>query len=228
MSEKNFQSEKTMDGGVNIVDRLVAPGLTFLVLPKEQRERCFGTSFALFTAELKGIWQEAADGNIVWFSLETKRGKSKQMLDGYTMVSQHVFDIYAYKYGYFGDRIKDTMKIFLKDNPHIKLVVIDSIEKIVEGEIGHMEYGHAYEILHNMRQAAIQREVPILVTMYGEDFGGGSKWDEVSDVVLKIEEGENQNGKEYTLHLKEKDKTESKLEMLLDSKSGKWNWVTTK
>ena len=91
-----------------------------------------------------------------------------------------------------------------------------------------MEYGHAYEILHNIRQAAIQQEVPILVTVYGEDFGGGSKWDKVSDVVLRLEEGENQNSHEYTLHLKENDKTESKLEIVLDSKSGNWNWITTK
>lgn len=228
MAEKNLQSGKSMDGGVSIVDRLVAPGLNFLVLPKEQRERCFDTIFPLFIAKLKGIWKEAIVGSIVWFSLEENKEKSKQMFDGYTMVSHQIFDIYAYKNGYFGDKIKDTMEIFLKDNPHIKLVVVDSIEKIVEGEIGHMENGHAYEILHNMRQAAVQQKISIMVTMYGEDFCDGSKWDGVSDVVLKIEEGGNQNSHEYTLHLKEKDKTESKLEIVLDSKSGNWNWITTK
>ena len=61
------------------------------------------------------------------------------------MTPHQIFDIYAYKNGYFGNKIKDTMEIFLKDNPHIKLVVIDSIEEIVKGEIGHMECGHACE-----------------------------------------------------------------------------------
>ena len=150
------------------------------------------------------------------------------MFDGYTMTPHQIFDIYAYKNGYFGNKIKDTMEIFLKDNPHIKLVVIDSIEEIVKGEIGHMECGHACEILHNMRLAAIQQEVPILVTVYEEDFGDGSKWDGVSDVVLKIEEGKTPNRHKYRLHLKEKDKTGSKLEIVLDSKSGNWNWIITK
>lgn len=211
-----------------IVDGIITPGLNLLVLPKEQREQCFGMSFPLFIAKSKGIWKEAIAGSVVWFSLEENQEKLKQMFDGYTMVPHQIFDIYAYKNGYFGNKIKDAMEIFLKDNPHIKLVVIDSIEKIAEGEIGHMEYGHAYEILHNIRQAAIQQEVPILVTVYGEDFGGGSKWDKVSDVVLGLEEGENQNSHEYILHLKEKDKTESKLEIVLDSKNGNWNWITTK
>ena len=211
-----------------IVDGIITPGLNLLVLPKEQRERCFGMSFPLFTAKSKGIWKEATAGSVVWFSLEENKEKSRQMFDGYTMTPHQIFDIYAYKNGYFGNKIKDTMEIFLKDNPHIKLVVIDSIEEIVKEEIGHMECGHACEILHNMRQAAIQQEVPILVTVYGEDFGGGNKWDKVSDVVLRLEEGENQNSHEYTLHLKEKDKTGSKLEIVLDSKSGNWNWITTK
>lgn len=226
MAEESLQPGKSMDGDINIVDRLLAPGLNLLVLPKEQREQCFGMGFPLFIAKSKGIWKEATAGSVVWFSLEENKEKSRQMFDGYTMVHGQIFDIYAYKNGYFGDKIKDTMEIFLKDNPHIKLVVIDSIEEIVKGEIGHMECGHACEILHNMRQAAIQQEVPVLVTVYEEDFGDGSKWDGVSDVVLKIEEGKSQNRHKYTLHLKEKDKTGSKLEIVLDSKSG--NWITTK
>ena len=228
MAEKNLQLGKSMDGDINIVDRLLAPGLNLLVLPKEQREQCFGMSFPLFIAKSKGIWKEAIAGSVVWFSLEENKEKLKQMFDGYTMASHQIFDIYAYKNGYFGNKIKDTMEIFFKDNPHIKLVVIDSIEEIVKGEIGHMECGHACEILHNMRLAAIQQEVPILVTVYEEDFGDGSKWDGVSDVVLKIEEGKTPNRHKYRLHLKEKDKTGSKLEIVLDSKSGNWNWIITK
>lgn len=226
MTEKDLQLVKSMDGGVNTADRLVVPGLNLLVLPKEQREQCFGMSFPLFIAKSKGIWKEATAGSVVWFSLEENKEKLKQMFDGYTMASYQIFDIYAYKNGYFGDKIKDTMEIFLKDNPHIKLVVIDSIEEIVKGEIGHMDCGHACEILHNMRLAAIQQEVPILVTVYEEDFGDGGKCDGVSDVVLKIEEGKTPNRHKYTLHLKEKDKTGSKLEIVLDSKIG--NWITTK
>ncbi len=228
MAEKNLQLGKSMDGDINIVDRLLAPGLNLLVLPKEQREQCFGMSFPLFIAKSKGIWKEAIAGSVVWFSLEENKEKLKQMFDGYTMASHQIFDIYAYKNGYFGNKIKDTMEIFFKDNPHIKLVVIDSIEEIVKGEIGHMECGHACEILNNMRLAAIQQEVPVLVTVYEEDFGDGSKWDGVSDVVLKIEEGKTPNRHKYRLHLKEKDKTGSKLEIVLDSKSGNWNWIITK
>lgn len=137
MAEENLQPGKTMDGDINIVDRLLAPGLNLLVLPKEQREQCFGMAFPLFIAKSKRIWKDAITGSVVWFSLEENKEKSRQMFDGYTMIPDQIFDIYVYKNGYFGDKIKDTMEIFLKDNPHIKLVVIDSIEKIAEGEIGY-------------------------------------------------------------------------------------------
>ena len=48
MAEESLQPGKSMDGDINIVDRLLAPGLNLLVLPKEQREQCFGMSFPLF------------------------------------------------------------------------------------------------------------------------------------------------------------------------------------
>ena len=101
-----------------IVDGIITSGLNLLVLPKEQREQCFGMSFPLFIAKSKGIWKEAIAGSVVLFSLEENKEKLKQMFDGYTMVPHQIFDIYAYKNGYFGNKIKDAMEIFLKDNTY--------------------------------------------------------------------------------------------------------------
>jgi len=139
MAKKNLQRRKNTEGSKNVVGRLARPGLNLLVLSKEQRGLSFGVSIPLFIAGVKEIWQAAVPGSVVWFSLETSRKKSRQMFSGYTTVMNQIFEIYAYKYGYFSDSIKEGMDIFLEDNPHIRLVVIDSIEKIVEGEIGQME-----------------------------------------------------------------------------------------
>ena len=147
------------------------------------------------------------------------------MFNGYTTVLNQIFGIYVYRYGYFGGGIKKGMGIFFEDNPHTKLVVIDSIEKIVEGEIGQMDYRHAYEILHGIKQAAIRFEVPILVTMHEEDFGDGSKWTKVSDAVMKVDEVGKQ---EYTLCLEGKGKMELELGIVFDSESGKWYQITDK
>ena len=198
MAEKGLPGRNYGGGVENIVDRLFNPGLILFVLSKEQRELSFGLSIPLYIADIKGIWKNRVPGSVVWFSLEISREKSRQMFGRYTTVLHHIFEIYAYKYGYFGEGIKEGMDIFLEDNPHIQLVVIDSIEKIVEGEIGQMDYRHAYEILHGIRQAAIRFGVPILVTMHREDFGNGSKWKGVSDAVMRIVEGENQGSQKYT------------------------------
>lgn len=228
MAEKNLQLGKNGDRDENVVGRLARPGLNLLVLSKEQRGLSFGISIPLFIAGVKEIWQAAVPGSVVWFSLETSREKSQQMFNGYTTVLNQIFEIYAYKYGYFGEGIKEGMGIFLKDNPHTKLVVIDSIEKIVEGEIGQMDYRHAYEILHSIRQAAIRFEVPILITMYKKDYGDGNKWTGVSDTAIRITKSETQDNWKYTLCLKEKGKTESKMAMVFDSEIERWGWITYK
>jgi len=228
MAKKNLQRRKNTEGSKNVVGRLARPGLNLLVLSKEQRGLSFGVSIPLFIAGVKEIWQAAVPGSVVWFSLETSRKKSRQMFSGYTTVMNQIFEIYAYKYGYFSDSIKEGMDIFLEDNPHIRLVVIDSIEKIVEGEIGQMDYRHVYEILHGIRQAAIWFEVPILVTMHEEDFGDGSKWTKVSDTVMKVDEVGNQGSQKYTLYLEENGKMELGLGIVFDSESGKWHQIADK
>lgn len=228
MAEKNLQLEKNTEGGENVVNKLFKPELSLLVLTKKQRDLSFGVGIPLFIAETKGIWKEDVAGGVVWFSLETSREKSQQMFSGYTTILNQIFEIYAYKYGYFGKNFREGMGIFLEDNPHIQLVVIDSIEKIVEGEIGQMDYRHAYEILYGIRQTVIRFGVPILVTMHEEDFGNGSKWTKVSDVVLKIDERENRDSQEYTLNLSGENKQKIELKMVYDSKSGKWHRITNK
>lgn len=228
MAEKNLQLGKNGDRDENVVGRLARPGLNLLVLSKGQRDLCFGAGIPLFIAELKGIWNGEAVGGVVWFSLEISRERSQQMFNGYTTVLNQIFEIYAYKYGYFGDSIKEGMGIFLEDNPHIQLVVIDSIEKIVEGEIGQMDYRHAYEILHGIRQAAIRFGVPILVVMHEEDFGNRKRWTEVSDAILRIEKNRLQDDREYTLCLKEKGTAGLRLEIVFDSKSERWSRIVSK
>lgn len=219
MAEKNLQLEKNTEGGENVVNKLFKLGLSLLVLTKKQRDLSFGVGIPLFIAETKGIWKEDVAGGVVWFSLETSREKSQQMFSGYTTVLNQIFEIYAYKYGYFGKNIREGMGIFLEDNPHIQLVVIDSIEEIVKGEIEHMDHGHAYEILHDLKQAAVRFEVPILVVMHEEDYGDGRRWTEVSDAILRIEKNKPQDDREYTLCLKEKGTAESKLEIIFDFRS---------
>lgn len=228
MAEKGLPGRNYGGGVENIVDRLLNPGLILFVLSKEQRELSFDLGIPLSIADIKGIWKNRVHGSVVWFSLETSREKSRQMFGRYTTVLNQIFGIYAYKYGYFGDSIKEGMGIFLEDNPHIQLVVIDSIEKIAEGEIGQMDYGHAYEILQGIRQAAIRFGVPILVVMHEEDFGNRSKWTKVSDAVMKIDEVGNQDSQEYTLYLEEKGKMELELGIVFDSESGKWHRITGK
>lgn len=228
MAEKGLPGRNYGGGVENIVDRLLNPGLILFVLSKEQRELSFGLSIPLYIADIKGIWKNRVPGSVVWFSLETSRERSQQMFNGYTTVLNQIFEIYAYKYGYFGDSIKEGMDIFLEDNPHIRLVVIDSIEKIVEREIGQMDYRHVYEILHGIRQAAIRFEVPILAVMHEEDFGDGSKWTKVSDAVMKVDEVGNQGSQKYTLYFEENGKMELGLGIVFDSESGKWHQIADK
>jgi len=64
--------------------------------------------------------------------------------------------------------------------------------------------------------------------MHEEDFGNGSKWAKLSDAVLKLKKGENQNSQEYTLYLAGRNKPKIELKMAYDSESGKWHRISDK
>lgn len=208
-------------------NRFIIHGLNFLIIPKGQQELCPALSIALSFADLTGFVSRGTGHGVLFFSLENNREETEQMLARYNDIHENITVIYAYEEGAFGDKIEDGLNVFLQDNPRIKMVVVDSLEKILESETGKVEYGYAYKKLCAIKNVADKHDAILLVVTHTK-VPENSRLASVADTVLDINKNGRQNGNEYTLHVAGKNISEKEITITFEPERYSWKPVTTK
>ena len=212
------------------VEKIVAmPGLNLIIISQKQHESCSALNISLSIADVAGfLKRESVHGRTLVFSLENAKKKVEQMLAQYNAMLGDITVVYAHRKGTFGNKIEDGLDVFLQDNPQLKLIVIDSIEKIVEGETDQMKYDVAYNKLCALKEVASKHGVTLLVSTYIGDPENIDKFADVADTVLKVIENSSQNGEEYTLCISGKNISRTKVSVGFDAGRCRWNWVTAR
>lgn len=230
MSDKMTEAGSSVSVNRCIMESSITiPGLNLLIIPKEQHEPCSALNIALAIAEATGFLERKPEhGRTLVFSLENAKKKTEQMLVQYNAMIGDITGVYAYQKGTFGNKIEEGLDVFLRDNPQLKFIVIDSIEKIVEGETGQMKYDVAYNKLCALKEVASKHGATLLVSTYIGDPENIDKFADVADTVLKVIKNSSQNGKEYTLCISGKNISRTKVSVGFDAGRCVWNRVTIK
>ena len=230
MSDNIMETGSSADRNRCIIEKIITiPGLNLLITPDKQYESCSVLSISLSIADVTGFLdKESGHGRVLVFSLEDTKKRAEHMLDQYSAMLGNITVIYAYQPGTFGNKIEEGLDVFLKDNPQLKFIVIDSIEKIVEGETDQMKYDFAYNKLCALKEVASKHGVTLLVSTYIGDPENIDKFADVADTVLKVIENSSQNGEEYTLCISGKNISRTKVSVGFDAGRCRWNWVTAR
>ena len=135
MSDKMTEAGRSVSVNRCIMESSITiPGLNLLITPKEQHGPCSSLNIAFAIADATGFLERKPEhGRVLVFSLEDTKKRAEHMPGQYSAMPGDITVIYAYQPGTFGNRIEEGLDMFLNDNPIIKMVVIDSLEKIVEG-----------------------------------------------------------------------------------------------
>ena len=230
MSDKIMEEGNSADGNKCIIEKIITiSGLNLLITPDKQYEPCSVLSISLSIADVTGFLdKESGHGRVLVFSLEDTKKRAEHMLDQYSAMLGDITVIYAYQPGTFGNKIEEGLDVFLKDNPQLKFIIIDSIEKIVEGEIGQMKYDFAYNKLCTLKEVASKHGVTLLVATYTGDPEDSDKLANVADTVLEVIKSGSQSGEEYTFFISGKNICETKVVLGFDADRYRWNQVTAK
>lgn len=222
-------SDNIMKTGSSVEKIVAMPGLNLIIISRKQHESCSALSISLSIADVAGfLKRESVHGRTLVFSLENAKKKVEQMLAQYNAMLGDITVVYAHRKGTFGNKIEVGLDVFLQDNPQLKLIVIDSIEKIVEGETDQMKYDVAYNKLCALKKVASKHGVTLLVSTYIGDPENIDKFADVADTVLKVIENSSQNGEEYTLCISGKNISRTKVSVGFDAGRCRWNWVTAR
>lgn len=202
MSDKIVEAESSVGGNSYSVEDIVAiPGLNLIITPERQHESCSALNISLAVADVAGfLGKKPEHSRVLVFSLGNARKTAEQMITQYNAMLGDLTVIYAYQKGTFGNRIEEGLDVFLKDNPHTKMIIIDSLEEVIETEVGRMEYDSAYRKLCAIKNIADKHDVAILVGTHIR-VPKGSRLTDVVDMVLDINKSRIQNGKECILHV---------------------------
>lgn len=232
MADMNMGMETENIKNGYIVDRIITSGLNLLVVPNEEEGFCFAFSIAICVAYGTKLGdRETRQGNVLYFALKDGTGeRTRQKIADIARSDENlgkVTVIYKYEPGSFGDRIEEGLDVFLHDNPQITMIVIDSLEKIVESETGRVQYDSAYRKLCAIKNVADKHDVAILVETHTR-VPGSRKLADVADIVLDVNNGENQNKREYTICVVGNDIHETEITIEFDADRCRWNQVTVK
>ena len=225
MPDIGMETEHITDGNRFFVYGIITQGLNLLVVPKGQQEFCLALSIAISIADVKG---KTRHGRALVFSLEDTKKKAGQMLAQYGAMPGDITIIYAYQKGTFGNRIEEGLDVFLQDNPRTKMIIVDSLEKIVEGETGQMKYGFAYNKLCALKEVAGKHGVTLLVSTHTGDMENSGNFADVADTVLEVIKNSSQSGEEYTLCISGKNISRTKAAVGFDTGRCRWNRATAR
>ena len=231
MSDKMTEAGRSVSVNRCIMESSITiPGLNLLITPKEQHGPCSSLNIAFAIADATGFLERKPEhGRVLVFSLEDTKKRAEHMPGQYSAMPGDITVIYAYQPGTFGNRIEEGLDMFLNDNPIIKMVVIDSLEKIVEAELGRMEYVYAYRKLDAIKNVADRHGATLFVGIHDGNPEDTGMLADIADTVLKIiTEGGNQDGHKYTLHVNRKDTHGNRITAEFDAGNCTWNQIVDK
>jgi len=120
-------------------------GLNLIITPDKQHESCSVLDLSMAIADATGFLERKSEhGRVLVFSLGDAKKMMEQRLAQYNAVLGDLTVVYAYMKGTFGNRLEEGLDVYLQDNSQTKMIIVDSLEKIIEAEFGRMEYAHAY------------------------------------------------------------------------------------
>lgn len=120
------------------------------------------------------------------------------------------------------------MDVFLYDNPQTKMVIIDSIEKIVESETGQMEYNYVYNKLCALKKVASIHGIALLVVTHAEIQKDNDRLAGVADTVLEFGRAGKRSRNKHMLHVERKNVPQKEIAITFEAERCRWKPVTTK
>ncbi len=230
MSDSIMETGSRADRNKCIVEKIITmPGLNLLIIPKKH-ESCSALNIAMAIADATGFLERKPEhGRALVFSLEDAKKKSEQMIARYNATIGDITVVYAYQKGSFGDRIDEGLDVYLQDNSQTKMIIVDSLEKIIEAEFSRMEYSHAYRKLCAIKNIADRHRAILLVGIHAGDPEDIAVLTEIADTVLKIvTKDERQGNHKYILHANRRSMPEKEIIAEFDANNCTWNQIVAK
>lgn len=164
-----------------IVENLIYPGTYILAGAPKVGKSFLVAQLAYHIATGQRLWDyEVKQSTVLYLALEDDHRRLQKRMNrmfGVDGTANLFFAITAKK---LGEGLEDQLEEFINLHPYTRLIIIDTLQKIRQGNGDSYSYANDYECVGNLKKFADQKEICLLIVHHTRKQQASDKFDMIS------------------------------------------------
>ncbi len=215
-----------------IVENLIYPGTYILAGAPKVGKSFLVAQFAYHIATGQRLWDyEVKQSTVLYLALEDDHRRLQKRMNrmfGVDGTANLYFAITAKK---LGEGLEDQLEEFINLHPDTRLIIIDTLQKIRQGNGDSYSYANDYECVGNLKKFADQKEICLLIVHHTRKQQASDKFDMISGTtgILGCADGafvlqkERRTDSSATLDIVGRDQCDQKLYLIRNQEKLLWD-----
>lgn len=215
-----------------IVENLIYPGTYILAGAPKVGKSFLVAQLAYHIATGQKLWDyEVKQSTVLYLALEDDHRRLQKRMNrmfGVDGTANLYFAITAKK---LGEGLEDQLEEFINLHPDTRLIIIDTLQKIRQGNGDSYSYANDYECVGNLKKFADQKEICLLIVHHTRKQQASDKFDMISGTtgILGCADGafvlqkERRTDCSATLDIVGRDQCDQKLYLIRNQEKLLWD-----
>lgn len=215
-----------------IVENLIYPGTYILAGAPKVGKSFLVAQLAYHIATGQRLWDyEVKQSTVLYLALEDDHRRLQKRMNrmfGVDGTANLFFAITAKK---LGEGLEDQLKEFINLHPDTRLIIIDTLQKIRQGNGDSYSYANDYECVGNLKKFADQKEICLLIVHHTRKQQASDKFDMISGTtgILGCADGafvlqkERRTDSSATLDIVGRDQCDQRLYLIRNQEKLLWD-----
>ena len=215
-----------------IVENLIYPGTYILAGAPKVGKSFLVAQLAYHIATGQRLWDyEVKQSTVLYLALEDDHRRLQKRMNrmfGVDGTANLFFAITAKK---LGEGLEDQLEEFINLHPDTRLIIIDTLQKIRQGNGDSYSYANDYECVGNLKKFADQKEICLLIVHHTRKQQASDKFDMISGTtgILGCADGafvlqkERRTDSSATLDIVGRDQCDQRLYLIRNQENLLWD-----
>lgn len=215
-----------------IVENLIYPGTYILAGAPKVGKSFLVAQLAYHIATGQKLWDyEVKQSKVLYLALEDDHRRLQKRMNrmfGVDGTTDLYFAITAKK---LGEGLEDQLEEFINLHPDTRLIIIDTLQKIRQGNGDSYSYANDYECVGNLKKFADQKEICLLIVHHTRKQQASDKFDMISGTtgILGCADGafvlqkERRTDSSATLDIVGRDQCDQRLYLIRNQEKLLWD-----
>lgn len=215
-----------------IVENLIYPGTYILAGAPKVGKSFLVAQLAYHIATGQSLWDyEVKQSTVLYLALEDDHRRLQKRMNRMFGVDGTVNLYFAITAKKLGEGLEDQLEEFINLHPDTRLIIIDTLQKIRQGNGDSYSYANDYECVGNLKKFADQKEICLLIVHHTRKQQASDKFDMISGTtgILGCADGafvlqkERRTDSTATLDIVGRDQCDQRLYLIRNQEKLLWD-----